>query len=104
MSVQNQNTNLSIEARINFGKLPETPAKAILLQNLHISGQIERLAEYEMIITNSALRASLVQFIISYSARPRRIIVQYDSRVSKGTLKQRNSPNPLCLLYISVDL
>ena len=34
-------TNLSTEARINFGKLPETPAKAISLQNLHISGHIE---------------------------------------------------------------
>ena len=31
------------EARINFCKLPETPAKAILLQNLHISGHIETI-------------------------------------------------------------
>ena len=31
------------EARINFGKLPETPAKAISLQNLHISGHIETI-------------------------------------------------------------
>ena len=35
------------------------------------------LAGYEMIITNSALRASLVNDIISYPARPRRIIVKY---------------------------
>ena len=35
------------------------------------------LAGYEMIITNSALRASLVMYIISYPARPRRIIVKY---------------------------
>ena len=36
-------TNLSFEARINFGKLPETPVKAISLQNLHISGHIETI-------------------------------------------------------------
>ena len=38
------------------------------------------LAGYEMIITNSALRDSLVNDIISYPARPRRIsriIVKY---------------------------
>ena len=35
------------------------------------------LAGYEMIITNSALRASFVLYIISYPARPRRIIVKY---------------------------
>ena len=35
------------------------------------------LAGYEMIINNSALRASLVIYIISYPARPRRIIVKY---------------------------
>ena len=34
------------------------------------------LAGYEMITTNSALRASLVN-TISYPARPRRIIVKY---------------------------
>ena len=43
ISVQNQNTNLGTEARIKFGKLPETPAKAISLQNLHISGHIETI-------------------------------------------------------------
>ena len=31
-----------------------------------------------MIITNSALRASLVIYIISYPARPSRIIVKYN--------------------------
>ena len=37
-----------------------------------------RLAGYEMIITNSALRASLVTvYIISYPAHPHRIIVKY---------------------------
>ena len=36
-------TNLSFEARINFGKLPETPVTAISLQNLHISGHIETI-------------------------------------------------------------
>ena len=36
-------TNLNFEARINFGKLPETPVKAISLQNLHISGHIETI-------------------------------------------------------------
>ena len=41
ISVENQNTNLSTEARINFGKLPESPAKAISLQNLHSQGHIE---------------------------------------------------------------
>ena len=35
--------NLSTEARINFGKLPETPYKAISLQNLHISGHSETI-------------------------------------------------------------
>ena len=33
--------DLSTEARINFGKLPETPTKAISLQNLHSSGHME---------------------------------------------------------------
>ena len=37
------NTNLSTEARINFGKLSETPERAISLQNWHISGQIEAI-------------------------------------------------------------
>ena len=36
-------TNLSFEARINFGKLPETSVKAISLQNLHISEHIETM-------------------------------------------------------------
>ena len=31
---------MSTKARINFGKLPETPAKAISLVQLHISGHI----------------------------------------------------------------
>ena len=35
------------------------------------------LAKYERIITNSALRASLVIYYLIYSARPRRIIVNY---------------------------
>ena len=37
-------TNLSFEARINFGKLPETPVKVISFQNLHISGHIETIS------------------------------------------------------------
>ena len=42
-------------------------------------------AGYEMIITNSALRASLV-YIISYPARPRRIIeeLQHATFLSHG--------------------
>ena len=36
-------SNLIAEARINFGKLPEPPAKAISLQNFHISGHIETI-------------------------------------------------------------
>ena len=43
ISVQNQTENSSTEAWINFGKLPETPAEAISLQNLHISGHIETM-------------------------------------------------------------
>ena len=36
------------------------------------------LVGYEMIIANSALRASLAIFIFSYPTRPRGIIVKYN--------------------------
>ena len=49
------------------------------------------LPGYEMIITKSALHASLVIYIISYPARPRRTIV-------------KQSPEPSYALYfLSVD-
>ena len=43
--------NLITEARINFGKQTETPAKAISLQNLHISGHIETINIKEGYVT-----------------------------------------------------
>ena len=42
------------------------------------------LVGYEMIIANSALRASLALSIISYPTRARRIIVKYSPRRSRG--------------------
>ena len=46
-------TNLRFEARINFGKLPETPVKAISPQNLHISGHIETINNKKGYVTFS---------------------------------------------------
>ena len=55
-------TNFSTEARINFGELPETPAKVMSLQKLHISGHIETI--------NILKKATLPSAKVSFQSHP----------------------------------
>ena len=65
-----------------------------------------------MIITNSALRASLVIYIISYPARPRRIIVKYTfclvsllfSLISNGVESHCNADGVVVHLMLFVSI